>query len=107
MTATAAQPSGAAEHFVLRLYVAGNTRRSSRAIETTRDICDFYLNGRHDLEVVDLYEFPEAAAREQIVAIPTLVRVLPGPLRRVLGDLSDRKRILLSLGLIAQSADPG
>jgi len=55
--------------------------------------------GRHELEVVDLCKFPEAAAREQIVAIPTLVRVLPGPPRRILGDLSDRERILAVLGL--------
>jgi circadian clock protein KaiB len=74
-----------------------------RAIETTRDICDSYLRGRHKLDVVDLYESPEAAAREQIIAIPTLVRVLPGPLHRVVGDLSDRKRILAALGLVAQT----
>ncbi len=70
-----------------------------RAIETTRQICDTYLMGRHELEVVDLCEFPEAAAREQIVAIPTFVKLLPGPLRRILGDLSNRERILAVLGL--------
>ena len=86
-------------HYVLRLYVTGSTTRSARAIETTRQICDTYLKGRHDLEVVDLYQHPEAAAREQIVAAPTLVKVVPEPLRRVIGDLSNRERLLVSLGL--------
>jgi circadian clock protein KaiB len=99
VTATHSQLSGGADQYVLRLYVTGTTRLSMRAFETTREICDTYLMGRHELEVVDLYEFPEAAAREQIVAIPTLVRVLPGPPRRILGDLSDRERILAVLGL--------
>lgn len=93
------QPSAGPEHYVLRLYVTGNTTRSARAIETTRQICDTYLQGRHDLEVVDLYEHPEAAAREQIVAAPTLVKLVPEPLRRVIGDLSNRERLLASLGL--------
>jgi circadian clock protein KaiB len=104
MMTAASHSSGDTGHYVLRLYVAGNTQRSTRAIETTRDICDFYLQGRHELEVVDLYECPEAAASAQIVAVPTLVRVHPGPLRRVLGDLSDRARILASLGLTAGPA---
>ena len=93
------QPSTGPEHYVLRLYVTGSTTRSERAIETTRQICDTYLKGRHDLEVVDLYQHPEAAAREQIVAAPTLVKVVPEPLRRVIGDLSNRERLLVSLGL--------
>jgi circadian clock protein KaiB len=87
----------------LRLYVTGTTRLSMRAFETTREICDTYLIGRHELEVVDLYKFPEAAAREQIVVIPTLVRVLPGPPHRIFGDLSDRKRILAVLGFEVMS----
>jgi len=89
------------EHYVLRLYVTGRTNRSARAIETARQICDTHLKGRHELEVVDLYEHPEAAAREQIIASPTLVRLLPDPLRRIIGDLSDRPRVLAGLGLSA------
>jgi circadian clock protein KaiB len=92
-------PSTGTEHYVLRLYVTGSTTRSARAIETTRQICDTYLKGRHDLEVVDLYQHQEAAAREQIVAAPTLVKLVPEPLRRVIGDLSNRERLLASLGL--------
>ena len=103
MTATDSRSSDGTDHYVLRLYVTGTRRRSMHAIETMREICDTFLKGRHELEVVDLYECPEAAAREQIIAIPTLVRVLPGPLRRVLGDLSDRKRILAALGLAVRA----
>ncbi len=88
-----------AVRYVLRLYVTGSTRRSARAIENTRQICDAHLDGCHELEVVDLYEHPEAAAQEQIIAAPTLVKELPKPLRRVIGDLSDRERVLASLGL--------
>ena len=95
----------AIEHYVLRLYITGSTKRSSRAIETTRQICDTHLKGRHELIVVDLYEHPEAAAREQIIASPTLVRLLPAPLRRIIGDLSDRQRVLASLGITAQTTE--
>jgi len=97
------QLSNGISQYVLRLYVAGTTRRSMGAIEAAREICDTYLTGRHELEVVDLYERPEAAAREQIIAIPTLVRMLPGPPRRVFGNLSDRKRILAALGLASRA----
>ena len=103
MTATALELFDGTSRYVLRLYVTGTTRRSMRAIKTTREICDTYLKGSHELEVVDLYECPEAAAREQIIAIPTLVKVLPGPSRRILGDLSDRRRILVFLGLAART----
>jgi circadian clock protein KaiB len=89
------------EHYVLRLYVTGSTKRSTLAIETMRDICDTYLKNRHDLQVVDLYQNPEAAAREQIIAVPTLIRQQPGPVRRVIGDLSDRTRVLATLGVRA------
>ncbi len=96
--ATALQPRDP-DYYVLRLYVTGTTNRSARAIEATRQICDTYLQGRHDLQVIDLYQHPEAAAQEQIVAAPTLVRLQPTPLRRVIGDLSDLQRVLASLGL--------
>ena len=91
------------ERYVLRLFVTGSTRRSARAIENAREICDTHLKDRHALEVVDLYEHPEAAAREEIIAAPTLVKLRPGPMRRVVGDLSDRARVLVSLGLALPS----
>jgi circadian clock protein KaiB len=90
------------ERYVLRLYVTGTTGRSTRAIENTRAICNTHLKGRHELEVVDLYERPEAAAEEQVIAAPTLVKLFPAPLRRIIGDLSDRHRVLGSLGLGTQ-----
>ena len=93
------QTTADTDRYVLRLYVTGSTKRSTLAIQTMRDICDTYLKDRHDLEVVDLYRNPEAAAREQIIAVPTLVRLLPGPLRRVIGDFSDRRRVLATLGV--------
>jgi circadian clock protein KaiB len=98
------QTAAAPECYVLRLYVTGTTNRSTRAIEAARQICDTHLKGRHDLEIIDLYQHPEAAAREQIVAAPTLVRLLPAPLRRVIGDLSNRPRVLASLGLTTPGA---
>jgi circadian clock protein KaiB len=87
------------EPYVLRLFVTGSTKRSARAIENVRQICDTHLKGHHALEVVDLYEHPEAAVRDEIVAAPTLLKLRPGPLRRVIGDLSDRRRVLASLGI--------
>jgi circadian clock protein KaiB len=104
LTSLDSPPTAGTEHYVLRLYVTGSTARSARAIEATRQICDTHLKGRHELEVVDLYQFPEAAAREQIIAAPTLIKLLPLPLRRIIGDLSDRQRVLASLGLDVRTA---
>jgi circadian clock protein KaiB len=95
------------QHYVLRLYVTGSTPRSARAVENTRHICDRHLEGRHDLEVVDLYEHPEAAAGENVFAAPTLVKLRPEPLRRIIGDLSDRRRVLTALGLGSETAASG
>lgn len=86
--------------YVLRLYITGSTPRSTRAIENMRRICEEYLKGRYDLEVVDLYQRPEAAREFQLVAAPTLVKLLPAPLRRIIGDLSDRDRVLQGLDLL-------
>lgn len=91
--------AGGAEQFVLRLYVTGTTARSLRAIQNLRLLCDEYLMDRYELEVVDLYQQPEVAAREQLLAAPTLIKTLPLPLRRLVGDLSDRERVLAGLDL--------
>ncbi len=85
--------------YVLRLYVAGMTPRSVRAIANLKAICEGSLRGRYDLQVIDLYQHPELAAREQIVALPTLIRKLPTPLRRMVGDLSNHELVLLGLEL--------
>lgn len=86
-------------HYVLKLYVTGMGLRSQRAIERTRAICDANLAGRYDLEIIDLYVLPEAARPAQIIAAPTLIKQAPPPLRRLVGDLSDRARVLEQLGI--------
>jgi circadian clock protein KaiB len=87
------------ERFVFRLYITGNTIRSSQAIANIRAVCEDYLAGRYELEVVDIYQQPKAAATEQIVAAPTLIKKLPAPVRRLIGNLSDRAKILVALNL--------
>jgi len=87
------------DRYVMKLYIAGMGMRSQRAIEEIRGICAEHLDGRCELEVVDLYEAPETARPAQIVAAPTLVRELPLPVRRLVGDLSDRERVLYQLDL--------
>ncbi|AMM17560.1 MULTISPECIES: circadian clock KaiB family protein [Burkholderiaceae] len=86
---------------VLRLYVTGNTHRSTRAVENARRLLEVYAAGRFELEVIDIYVHPEAAIAAQIIAAPTLVKLNPGPLRRVIGDLSDSNKVLAALGLNA------
>lgn len=86
-------------HYVLRLYITGNTPQSSRAIENIKKLCETYLQGRYELTIVDLYQTPEAAQAEQIICAPTLVKQLPPPLRRLIGDLSNPNRVLLALDI--------
>jgi circadian clock protein KaiB len=86
--------------YVLRLYVTGLTSRSVCAVNNLRAICNEYLEGRHDLEVIDIYQQPVLAQGQQIVAAPTLVKQLPLPIRRIIGDMSDRDRVLRGLDLV-------
>lgn len=95
------------ERYVLRLYVTGSTPRSVRAIENMRRICEEHLPGRYDLEVIDIYQNPDATREAQIIAAPTLVKMLPEPLRRVIGDLSDHERVLAGLNLAPRPPEPG
>ena len=99
--ATFAQTADApgTERYLLRLYVTGMTARSARAVKNLQSICDEYLEGRYDLEVIDIYQQPALAQGEQIVAAPTLVKQRPLPIRRIIGDMSDRGRVLLGLDL--------
>lgn len=83
----------------LRLYVAGQSPTSLRAIDNLQRLCDQHLAGRHEIEVVDLVANPELATSDDILAIPTLVRRLPAPLRKIIGDLSDTERVLVGLRL--------
>ena len=91
------------EQVVLRLYVTGQTPNSVHAIANIKAICEEYLKGRYDLEVVDIYQQPRLAKDEQILAAPTLIKKLPLPLRRLVGDLSKTDRVLLGLDLRAKS----
>ncbi len=85
--------------YELRLYVAGMTPRSARAIANIKEICEEHLKGLYALQVIDLYQQPVLAEGEQIIAVPTLIKKLPPPLRRIIGDLSDRERVLIGLDL--------
>lgn len=87
------------ERFVLRLFVTGTTVRSQHAIANMRRICKEYLDKRYDLEVIDIYQEPEKTREFQIVATPTLVKILPEPLRRIIGDLSNEEKVLAGLNL--------
>ena len=91
------------EKYVLRLFVAGTTPGSTRAVAALRMLCDEKLEGRYELEVVDVYQQPGLARDHQILAVPTLVKHLPLPIRRILGDLTDRERVLMGLDLEPKS----
>ena len=83
--------------YLLRLYVTGTTGRSMRAIQNVRRICEEHLQGLYDLEVVDIYKNLPLARGDQIIAAPTLIKRLPAPLRRLIGDMSDEQRVLVGL----------
>ena len=92
------RPNGT-DHWNLRLYVAGTTPKSLAAIANLRTFCEEHLAGRYSIEVIDLLENPKLARSDQIVAIPTLVRKVPAPMRKIIGDLSDRDRVLVGFNL--------
>jgi circadian clock protein KaiB len=87
------------EKYLLRLYVTGMTPRSAAAIQNIKKICEDHLKGRYDLRVIDIYQQPTLAGGEQIIASPTLIKKLPLPLRRFIGDMANTERILLGLDL--------
>jgi circadian clock protein KaiB len=87
------------EKYVLRLYVSGSTSKSALAIENIKRICEQHLKNRYDLEVVDIYQQPNLARDEQIVAVPTLIKRSPPPVRRLIGDLSNLNKVLFGLDL--------
>ena len=88
-----------AETFRLRLYVAGQTPRSVSAFTNLQKICEEHLQGRYELEIIDLMQNPALARGDQILAVPTLVRRLPKPIKKIIGDLSNRERVLVGLDL--------
>ena len=85
--------------YALRLNITGQTPRSQRSIENLRALCDKYIPGQFDLEVVDIYQQPAMAAAGQIIAAPTLIKSMPLPLRRLVGDFSDQNRVILGLDI--------
>jgi circadian clock protein KaiB len=86
--------------YKLRLFVTGATPNSTRAISNLANFCESYLKGKYELEVIDVYQQPEVAEKEQIIALPLLIKLSPGPQRRMVGDLSDTKKILRGFNLI-------
>ncbi|MEI8042407.1 MAG: circadian clock KaiB family protein [Verrucomicrobiota bacterium] len=100
-SAPAGAPAG--ESWQLRLYVAGQTPRSLTAFANLKRICEEHLGGRYRIEVIDLLQKPQLAAGDQIIALPTLVRHLPPPIRKIIGDLSNAERVLIGLDLVSAS----
>ncbi|MCJ2069660.1 circadian clock KaiB family protein [Methylobacterium sp. J-030] len=93
-------------HYHLRLYVAGQTAKSVTAMANLKRFCEDHLAGRYDIEVVDLMKNPQLAAGDQILAIPTLVRRLPSPLKRIIGDLSNTDKVLVGLDIRRRADEP-
>src|SRR5512138_649720 len=91
-----------AEFYTLRLYVAGQTPKSIQAFENLKKICDTHLLGRYTIEVIDLVKNPKLAKGDQIIAVPTLVRRLPPPIRKIIGDLSNTERVLIGLDIVVK-----
>ena len=100
-------PKDGKRKYVLKLYVTGATRRSQKAITNLNAICEEYLQGRYDLQVVDIYQSPAVAKDADILAAPTLVKQLPLPVRRLIGDLSERGRVLVLLDLKTKDESGG
>lgn len=93
---------GPGARYILRLYITGQTPRSLQSVENLRALCDKYLPGQFDLEIIDIYQQPAMAKEGQIIAAPTLIKSMPLPLRRLVGDFSDKERVILGLDLIVE-----
>ena len=105
-TKPASRPKQRGQKYVMRLYVTGATPRSIRAITNLRRLCDHHFPGRYELEVIDIYQQPRLAAEGQIIAAPTLVKTLPAPLRKFIGDMSNTQSLLAGLEILAAAASP-
>lgn len=87
------------EKYVLRLYVAGNSLRSMRAISILKKICEKYLAGRYEIEIIDIYQQPEVLEKDHVFAVPTLIKELPPPLQKLIGDLSNIDKVIIALDI--------
>lgn len=99
--AAASSASSSGAKYQLRLYVAGQTIKSQTAFDNLKRICETHLAGQYEIEVVDLLQHPKLAAGDQILAVPTLVRKLPAPIKKIIGDLSNEERVLVGLDVVA------
>lgn len=93
------------ETYILRLFVSGMTPRSIKAIQKIKQICQEHLENRYELEVIDIYQHPKTGKDEQVIAVPTLIKQLPSPLRKFIGDLSDTEKILVGLNIKPRRTD--
>ena len=100
-----ASKNEAKQRYVLRLYVSGMTLKSINAIENVRKLCEQYLPGRYELDIVDIYQQPDVAKAEQLIAAPTLIKKLPLPLRRFIGDMSNKDKILVGLDIVPEKIE--
>ena len=91
------------DKYILRLYVAGHTPKSLTAYANLKNICEVHLKGKYSIEVIDLSEKPELASSDQIIALPTLVRKLPQPIKKIIGDLSNTEKVLIGLEIVSYS----
>lgn len=107
MTAEEGTEATEGAEYVLHLYITGATPNSTRAVRNLKDICEQYLKGRYELLIIDIYQQPELAQREQLIGAPTLIKLRPGLVRRLVGDLSDRPRVLKALGILSPLDDNG
>ncbi|UOQ99031.1 circadian clock KaiB family protein [Hymenobacter sp. 5317J-9] len=92
------EPAG--PEYLLHLYITGATVNSTRAVRNIKDICEQYLKGRYELLIVDIFQQPELAQEQDLIGVPTLIKLRPGLVRRLVGDLSDRERVLKALGIV-------
>ncbi|MEG4584308.1 circadian clock KaiB family protein [Microcoleus sp. MOSTC5] len=91
------------QYYILRLYIAGTTLQSVTALQNIKKICEQHLQGRYELEVIDIYQQTEAAIAENIVAVPTLIKQLPTPLQKIIGNLSNTEKVLMGLNLVPKN----
>ncbi|MBD2767454.1 circadian clock KaiB family protein [Hymenobacter sp. BT664] len=101
-----AHPEPASPEYLLHLFITGATPNSTRAVRNIKEICEQYLSGRYELLIVDIYQQPELAQQEDLIGVPTLIKLRPGLVRRLVGDLSDRERVLKALGLTTPPVSP-
>lgn len=98
------KPATSRKMYRLRLFVTGQTPRSASSLQNLKNVCDEYLVGKFELEVIDIYQQPELAREAQIIAAPTLIKMLPLPLRKLVGDLSNRKQVMIGLDIKDEKA---